>query len=277
MSRTTPPSVAETAFSCPFCNALTTQTWYKAFAFKFDKDSRTPIIPREKYAESLGLNPIDDAETIARLNKWAGKMRARELFFEVGSRHSSDTSIQNLFLSECFNCERIAVWVHDRMVHPTAGEGPAPNPDLPADMAIDFEEARSILNKSPRGSAALLRLVIQKLCLHLGAKGKKIDDHIASFVVCGLNPVVEKSLDIVRVIGNEAVHPGQIDLNDNRDIALRLFAVVNLIVDQMITHPKNTKELYEKLPESKRNAIEDRNKKAKEKAARKSPPDVAGT
>jgi hypothetical protein len=28
---------------------------------------------------------------------------------------------------------------------------------------------------------------------------------------------VQKSLAVVRVIGNEAVHPGTIDLNENRD------------------------------------------------------------
>jgi hypothetical protein len=116
---------------------------------------------------------------------------------------------------------------------------------------------------SPRGAAALLRLCIQKLCAFLGQKGRNIDDDIGSLVQKGLNPLVQKSLDIVRVIGNEAVHPGVIDLNDDRDTANKLFDLVNAIADQMITHPKTVRMLYEKLPENKRKAIENRNKAPK--------------
>jgi len=93
-----------------------------------------------------------------------------------------------------------------------------PNPDLPDELFRDFDEAREIVDGSLRGAAALLRLVIRKLCAHLGEKGKDINADIASLVAKGLNPLVQKALDVVRVIGNEAVHPGTIDL---RDIALR--------------------------------------------------------
>jgi hypothetical protein len=138
-----------------------------------------------------------------------------------------------------------------------------PNQDLPNEVLRDFEEARTILGLSPRGAAALLRLCVQKLCIHLGEKGKNIDDDIASLVKNGLNPLVQKSLDIVRVIGNEAVHPGVIDLNDDRDTASQLLNLINSIADQMISHPKQVEAMYEKLPESKRAAIEKRNEKSK--------------
>ena len=78
----------------------------------------------------------------------------------------------------------------------------------------------------------------------------------------GLNPLVQKSLDVVRVVGNEAVHPGSIDLRDDRDTALQLLNLVNLIADQMITHPKAVHSMYEMLPEGKRAAIEQRNERA---------------
>jgi len=169
----------------------------------------------------------------------------------------------NVFLSECYNCNKLSVWVHDRLVFPSEKEGSGPNQDLPEDIIRDFEEARSIVGLSPRGAAALLRLAIQKLCIHLGEKGKNIDEDIATLVSKGLNPLIQKSLDIVRVIGNEAVHPGVIDLRDDRDIANELFDLINSIADQMITHPKNVERLYERLPPSKREAIEKRNDKAK--------------
>lgn len=60
--------------------------------------------------------------------------------------------------------------------------------------------------------------------------GKNISNAIANLVRKGLSPMIQKSLDIVRVIGNEAVHPGVIDLNDNKDIALQLFQVINIRV-----------------------------------------------
>ncbi len=170
----------------------------------------------------------------------------------------------NTNISECFNCKKIAVWVHRSMVFPLQRLGPSPNADLPEDIARDFEEARSIVNASPRGAAALLRLSVQKLCAHLGERGKNIDDDIASLVGKGLDPLVQQSLDIVRVVGNDAVHPGTVDLRDDQDSALRLFDLLNAIAQQMISHPKTVRAMYEKLPEGKRKAIEDRNDKARE-------------
>lgn len=69
---------------------------------------------------------------------------------------------------------------------------------------------------------------------------------------------IQKALDIVRVIGNEAVHPGQIDLRDDTETASKLFNVINLIVDTMITQPRSIDELFQSLPESNRNEIEKR-------------------
>ncbi len=88
-----------------------------------------------------------------------------------------------------------------------------------------------------------------------------MDDDIASLVSQGLNPLVKKSLDIVRVIGNEAVHPGKIDLKDDRDTAIKLLELVNSIAEQMISHPKHVESMYEGLPEEKRTAIKGRDSK----------------
>jgi len=72
---------------------------------------------------------------------------------------------------------------------------------------------------------------------------------------------VWERLDIVRVIGNDAVHPGAIDLRDDPDIAVHLCKLLNFIVDAMITQPKQVDSLYDALPEEKRAQIEQRDSK----------------
>lgn len=72
------------------------------------------------------------------------------------------------------------------------------------------------------------------------------------------------ALDVVRVIGNEAVHPGQVDLRDDRDTATRLFGLVNLIAEKMISEPKHVAAMYNALPQPKLKAIEDRDKRGTE-------------
>jgi hypothetical protein len=71
---------------------------------------------------------------------------------------------------------------------------------------------------------------------------------IAALVQKGLLPGVQEALDSLRVIGNDAVHPGQIDLRDDIDTATSLFGLLNYIVEQMITRPKELQTIYSKLP-----------------------------
>jgi hypothetical protein len=69
---------------------------------------------------------------------------------------------------------------------------------------------------------------------------------------------IQKALDIVRVIGNESVHPGQIDLNDDPAVTSKLFELVNFIATKMITEPKEIDRLFEGLPPGKKEAIQKR-------------------
>jgi len=258
------PSIKATAFECPHCGAFTTQYWHKLHANKMEDDSPRPFMPDEEFKKSIERDDKIPKDIQQHHLNWYKKMDTGLVFLEkLSSSAYCYYRADNLFISECYHCKKIAVWVHDSIVYPHEKQGVMPNQDLPEDIIQDFEEARDIVSLSPRGAAALLRLSIQKLCVFLGEKGKNLDDDIASLVSKGLNPLVQKSLDIVRVIGNEAVHPGVIDFNDNKDSANILFDIVNSIADQMISHPKNVESLYDKLPESKRNAIDVRNEKAK--------------
>lgn len=262
-----PPSIQKTAFSCPHCGAYTSQAWARLFADFLSNEANTPFIPDDESVERMRAAPGIPPEAVYRLAEHVRQMKQGDPFLE---RHDNGaylySEIHNAWISTCFNCKRIGIWVHDRLVFPAMKTGPSPNADLPPDIRSDVEEARVILGLSPRGAAALLRLAIQKLCAHLGERGKNIDEDIASLVRKGLNPLVQQSLDVVRVIGNEAVHPGVIDLRDDRASAERLFDLVNIVAEQMITHPKSVQEMYEKLPSSKIDAIQRRDSNSKKNA-----------
>lgn len=160
-------------------------------------------------------------------------------------------------VSLCAHCEKITVWEDEKMVHPAMRKFdlPAPNEDLDEEIKSDFVEACEILHLSPRGSAALLRLCLQKLCVQLGERGININDDIASLVQKGLDVRVQQALDIVRVIGNNAVHPGALDIKDDHQTAINLLKLINLIAEIMISQPKHVKSLYSSLPTNALSAI----------------------
>ena len=158
----------------------------------------------------------------------------------------------------CTRCSAVSYWFNDKMYIPSGGNAPIPNPDLPEDVKLDYSEASEIVNASPRGAAALLRLAIQKLCKELGESGKNINGDIAKLVEKGLPVKVQQALDAVRVIGNEAVHPGQLDLEDDAVTATALFGLINFIAEKMISEPNEVERVYSLLPKNKREAIEKR-------------------
>lgn len=158
----------------------------------------------------------------------------------------------------CEHCEEISIWRKKAIVYPSFGTTPDPNEDMPDDVKQDYEEARAIVGNSAKGAAALLRLAIQRLMPHLGEKGKNLDSDIGNLVKNGLPPLIQKALDTVRVIGNESVHPGTIDINDDPKSAAMLFELVNETVEVLISQPKRIDELYSKLPKSKKDGISKR-------------------
>ncbi len=160
------------------------------------------------------------------------------------------------------DCEDIG---DDEVVYPVFIPSPAPSDDMPDDIAKDFNEARAVFAASPRASTALLRLVIQKLCVHLGQKGENLNNDIGALVQKGLPVQVQQALDSVRVIGNNAVHPAKIDFQDDAEIANKLFELVNFIVNETITRPREIAEIYNGLPEEVRFQMQVRQRKLDEK------------
>ena len=191
---------------------------------------------------------------------WAGLM-GRVPEQRAGMQVHKVLSMPNFSVSRCDHCGKDAIWFGEVLVFPTVAVGEPPHADMPAECAADFEEARRVFSASPRAAAALLRLVVQKLMPHLGEKGRTLDDDIASMVAKGLPLSVQQALDVCRVVGNNAVHPGEIDLQDTPDIALRLFGLINFVVQDRITRPKDIQALVSSLPPQSRAQVEKRGKR----------------
>jgi len=98
------------------------------------------------------------------------------------------------------------------------------------------------------------------LCKQLGEKGENINEDIKNLVKKGLNPLVQKSLDSLRITGNNAVHPGTINIEEQSEKVLKLFDLLNFIADKMITEPKEISSFYDELPDTSKEAIEKRDK-----------------
>jgi hypothetical protein len=163
----------------------------------------------------------------------------------------------------CSHCHRYSIWHEEMMIFPEYMGIDIPNDDMGDDIISDYNEAASILQKSPRGSAALLRLALQKLCVQLGEKGKDLNTDISNLIKNGLPVKIQQSLDALRVIGNELVHPGQIDLRDDPETAKMLFKLLNKIAETMITEPREIAEIYDKIPDSKKEQITQRDGEVK--------------
>ena len=93
-----------------------------------------------------------------------------------------------IYTAECARCRKKSYWLNEeksifadikrnqelpqetvagKMIFPALSNAPLPHQSIPENCRKDFIEAREIFNTSPRASAALLRLSLQKLCQHL--------------------------------------------------------------------------------------------------------------
>ena len=179
--------------------------------------------------------------------------------------HSTHTTLSaapyDVWASECVRCDKASLWVDKQLSFPDFGGAMSPNADMPEDVKQDYLEAASVMQKSPRAAAALLRLAMEKLCQKMSVKngnaaaGKKslqenMDDLKSKRLI---DDRLLKAMDAVRVIGNEAVHPGVLDLDDDVKTVGTLFGLVNFVVDELITKPAAIDAFYDNaVPDSKK-------------------------
>lgn len=170
------------------------------------------------------------------------------------------SAVNRLTIHRCLCCGRKIIWIDNNYVYPDIIAEEA-NAEMPESVKQLYDEAGLIYNKSPRAACALLRLAVDRLCNELGETDRDINKNIGALVEKGLPKSVQRALDVVRVVGNKAVHPGQIAFDvDDKETAIALMRLVNMITERMISEPKEINSLFQQLPESAKESIEKRDK-----------------
>lgn len=209
-------------FTCPHCEVTARQHWY----------GNGNAVPLDTHVSPL-----------------------RYQHDRSGGRICVNEEISSWAFCECENCKQLTVWHGEEMVFPKHTTAQEPSPDMPDDVRAIYFEADAVLPISPRASAALLRLGLQMLLkdvLKDKSKGS-INEDIKVLKASTGNETLIKALDTVRVFGNESVHPGTINLDDSAEDAEYLFTILNIIIEYLITQPRRLNEMFEQIPESKRN------------------------
>jgi Domain of unknown function (DUF4145) len=255
------PTLGVDSFSCPHCGAISHQTWFRLFLSDPPKNYRPTVITHGKISFPKPNDDDADEKAIKNVREFIARLKKHPVtYFGHGHTEYLESELVNVAVSLCFSCKGFSLWVEDKLFYPVRNSEIIAHEEMPDAIKEDFDEAASIVDKSPRGAAALLRLCIQKLMPELGETGKDLNEDIASLVKKGLEPEIQRALDILRVIGNNAVHPGQIDLKDNKAMAIKLFEMLNLIVERRIATPNKIGSLFEGLPATALEQIENRDK-----------------
>lgn len=221
MPRFIAPAAMSDVFTCPHCDVTAKQKWYSNNYAK----SRTGIDEKGRY---INASPFLHECSNDEIAKWA--------------------------FCECEHCKTISVWHSSSMIYPEHCPVDEPNADMPLNVRKRYIEASKVIALSPVSAAALLRLALQILLqevLQEESSGEIYKD-IQVLKERPIDSSLVKAFDIIRISGNESVHPGTLDLNESIDDALYLFDLLNMICDQFFTQPRKMQEMYEKMPESKR-------------------------
>lgn len=155
-------------------------------------------------------------------------------------------------------------YTDEKLIYPQEDPtAPKPTQDMPKDVKDIFNESAAVLNLSARASAALSRLALDMLLPYLGESSGDINTRIGNLVKNGLPLEIQQALDSLRVIGNNAAHPGEMDLKDDKQTSIALLELLNFIVEDRITKPKKIRNLYSKLPKGALKGINERDKSNK--------------
>jgi hypothetical protein len=136
--------------------------------------------------------------------------------------------------------------VRDRLVFPIRGDEP---PDVvevdfeevaedvqetaeDEEVSEDFEEAAAILNKFPRGAAALTRICIQKMMPLVKENAKNLDENISSLVRKGLEVEIQQAMEVLQVVRKSPLQTTEFDLKEENETVKKFFNSLERILER---------------------------------------------
>jgi hypothetical protein len=155
------------------------------------------------------------------------------------------------------------MWRGSKLMFPLTSSVDAPHPDMPADAAELYEEARAVLPHSRRAAAALARASLERFLREFenAPPKQRLDELIAS--LSGRIPEpLWKLLTALRVVGNDSLHSDTDELvvlyldGGESEVIEPLFGAINSLVEQLITLPAKADALYGMIPQAKRDDAE---------------------
>lgn len=262
--------LGKSGFVCPYCNAFALQQWSWLLAVPTvaadvaDEDEWNSFLPEEldREAVSAEIDAICDHSSdpyeiqsaqVGRLQVFLQKQIMTRTVRNVQrfEERSPLKGVMNLMLSECFSCKRIAVWEDKTLIHPQASSAQPPHEDMPDEVKKIYNEAAAISQRSPRAAGALLRLALEKLAIHSGAKPAKLYKMIGELTKGNLDKSLQKAMDILRHYGNDAVHaPAEIVENEVSGEDRVYFWLLNYLARSLISEPNEIDGIFDDLPES---------------------------
>jgi hypothetical protein len=230
------PQLGAESFSCPHCNAVAHQDWYSLF---LKPENATDVVVLT--LEALVLAKGNESDQFLQ------RLKDNVLAYEY-QEHPRNLKVKllNLHVSRCYNCKGFTVWVRDRLVFPIKGIEPldiieadfeeveehVEEDGEDEEVSEDFEEAAAILNKFPRGAAALTRVCIQNMMPLLEQTGKNLDENISSLVRKGLEVEIQQAMDVLQVVRKSPLQTTDFDLKEENETAKKFFNSLERILER---------------------------------------------
>jgi len=229
------PQLGAESFSCPHCSAVAHHDWYSLLLMPENAAELRVLTPEAVTVSTLreGEGELDD---INEIDQFVERLKKNELTFEY-QKHSQSVKVKmaNLHVSNCHSCNGFSLWVSGRLVFPYNVEK---TPDL---VEQDVEEAAAILNKSPRGATALMRVCIQKLVPLLKQDGNSLNDYISSLVRKGLEVEIQQAMEVLQVLRSDPAQLTNFDLQEDKGMAIRLFDTLKAILERRMLKNSRSK------------------------------------